>query len=442
MGSVPEGRSFMEQETNIKYTEAMSPWKDREALPTPARGSVALSAAIFLLACFAIPFSVLNESAAILLWAALCAAGFFFTRSARGLTGLTVGASFLGAILPAALLPLGLTYYPAVGAIIAAACVGVCAGAYYQTVTRRYWVLPVLALAASVGAYLATNEVLFAAMAFAILPAAILLAVATYLGEGATSAICFATGGLLVGVVGLIALWIGGSFGAPTPELLRGLLSEWKEGFVQAQIASRGELIALIDQQIASAGAGDNVSSMEALKASFESMMSDGMIRSSMDVMFNLIPAVLFLCCAIPAYLGQRLLNAAYNTNGMRAVVTLEAETFTVSLSAAILYVASLALSLLPTSGDGFLTMVASNLSFILMPALLIIGIRAFKQMIRTRGKSSRRVTWIVLIVFLLMASTGALYLGAFFGAYVRIMQAIGKGIQNKINRGNGSGTL
>ena len=431
----------MNQENEIKYNEAESLWKNREALPTPVRGSVALSAALFLLACFAVPFSLLNENAAIVLWAALCAGGFFFTRATRGLTGLTVGASFLGAILPAALLPLGVTYYPAVGAMIAAACVGVCAGAYYQTVTGRHWVLPVLALAAAVSAYFVTNDWLVAAMALAILPAAILLAVATYLGEGATSAICFATGGLILGVGTLVFLWIQRTYEVSSPELLRDLLNGWKEGFVQAQIQSRTELITMMEEQIAAAGEGDNIASMEALKASLESMMSDGMIRSSMDAIFDLLPAALFLCCAVPAYLSQRLLNAAYNTSGMRAVVTLEAETFTVSLSAAVIYVVSLMLSLLPTGGNGFLSMVAANLSFILMPALLILGVRAFRQQLRARGKKSRRGAILVLVLFVLVAATGALYLGAFFGAYVRIMQAIGKKLKDKLNRGNGSGT-
>ena len=401
----------MNQENEIKYNEAESLWKNREALPTPVRGSVALSAALFLLACFAVPFSLLNEMAAIVLWAALCAGGFFFTRAARGLTGLTIGACFLGAILPAALLPLGVTYYPAVGAMIAAACVGVCAGAYYQTVTGRHWVLPVLAIAAAVSAYFVTNDWLIAAMALAILPAAILLSVATHLGEGATSAICFATGGLILGVGALLILWIQRTYDVSSPELFRELLNGWKEGFVQAQIQSRTDLIAMMDEQIAAAGEGDNVASMEALKASFESLMSDSMIRSSMDAIFDLLPAALFLCCAIPAYLSQRLLNAAYNTSGMRAVVTLEAETFTVSLSAAVIYVVSLMLSLLPSGENGFLSMVAANLSFILMPALLIIGVRAFRQQLRARGKKSRRGAILVLVLFVLVAATGALYM-------------------------------
>jgi len=431
----------MNQANEIKYTEAESPWTDREAIPTPARGSVALSAALFLLACFAIPFSLLNEDAAIVLWAALCAGGFFFTRAARGLTGLLVGASFLGAILPVALLPLDTLYYPAVGTMISAACVGICAGAYYQTVTRRYWVLPILALAAAACAYVATRDWLFTSMALALLPAAILLAVATHRGEGATTAICYATGGLLIGVAALIVFWIAKTYGKPTPELLRSLLTEWKEGFAQAQIASRTELIAMIDERIAAVGGGENAASMEALKASFESVMSDDMIRRSLDAIFDVLPAALFLCCAIPSFLGQRLLNAAYTTSGLSRVVTPEAEFFTVSLPAAVLYAVSLFLSVLSVKGTGFLAMVASNLSLILMPAMLIIGLRVFKQMIRARSKSSRRLMWIILIVFLLMASTGALYLGAFFGAYVRIMQAIGKGIKNKMNRNNGSGT-
>ena len=397
-----------------------------------------MAAILFFLASATIPVAVYNENAAIVLWSLLIAVGFFFTRSSRGLIGLTVGVSMLGAILPGIFLPVDSLYYPVVGAIVAAMCVGVSAGAYFQTVTRLFWVLPILSALGAVGAYLLTEQWLLAVMALALLPATVALAVATNMGEGCTSAICYGVGGFLVSAVVLILLWIRQTYGALSVELFQSLPAQWKADFVAARIQSRETMMAMIDQQLAS-GEGlsaEVVESYEALKQSFASLMSDDVIRTSVEALFRLLPAFLFLGCSIPAFLGQRMLNAAYNTNGMSRVVTAEAEFFTMSLPSAVIYSVSLFLFMLPVKGMDFVSMVAGNLSLILLPGMLVIGFRSFKQLLGSKGTRSRRWITLLVIVMLLLATSGMLYLGGFFGAYVRIMQAVRRAIKKKMGQG------
>ena len=213
----------MNQASEATISEITNPWEDRASLPQPNRGSLAIAAALFFVSSASIPFAVFNENIAIVLWSLLIAAGFFFTRSSRALTGLTIGASMLGAVLPGILLPTETLYYPAVGAAVAAMCVGVCAGAYFQTVTRWFWMLPALSALSATGAYLVTGQWMMAAMALAILPAAIALSAATSMGEGCTTAICYCVGGFLVSATGLILLWLWQTYGAVNTELFRAL---------------------------------------------------------------------------------------------------------------------------------------------------------------------------------------------------------------------------
>lgn len=431
----------MNHTSESSFSEPTNPWKRPSALPTPARGSEILAAVLFLLSSAAIPFSLVNETVAIVGWSLLIAGGYFFTRRSRALMGLVIGVSLLGAFLPGVLLPLKTLYYPAVGAILASMCVGCSAGAYFQTVSKRFWVLPILSVISGVAAYAVTGDWLIAVTSLALLPAVLLLSVSTYMGDGCTTVICYCIGGLLGAVAVLIALWIWRTYGSLGPNLLRSLLDTWKENFVQAQIASRGELIAMIEERITSGELTEEaLATMETLKTSFSELMSDGVIRRSMDTVFQTLPAILFLCCSIPAYLAQRLLNASYTTNGMATVVTPESEFFTMSLPSAILYAVSLFLSVLAADGIGFLAMVASNLCLILLPGMLLLGLRAFKQQFGSRGAASGRVVTLLLIVMLCCATSGMLYLIAFFGAYMRIMQAIHRAMKKKMN-GGGSGT-
>ncbi len=431
----------MNQTSESAFSEPMNPWKQPSSLPKPARGSEVFAAVLFLIASAVIPFSLVNETVAVVGWSLLIAGGYVFTGRSHALMGSVIAVSLLGAFLPGVLLPLQTVYYPAVGASLASVCVGCCAGGYFQTVTKRFWVLPLLSLIGVAAAYAVTGDWLIAVMGLALLPAVLLLSVATHMGEGCTSVICYCIGGLLGAAAVLAALWIRRTYGSVSPSFVRSLTDSWKENFVQAQIASRGELIAMIDERIASGELTEEaISTMETLKQSFSELMSDGVLRRSMDSVFQLLPAIAFLCCAIPSFLCQRLLNASYATNGMGAVVTPESEFFTMSLPSAVLYAVSLFLSVLSVEGVGFLVMVASNLSLILLPGMLLLGFRSLKQQFGSKGAPSRKAVILIVIVMLCCATSGMLYLIAFLGAYMRIMQAVHRAMKKKMGGNGGSG--
>ena len=70
-------------EASEKLTsEYQSPWKKPSALPKPAKWSLPMAAVLFLLACAAIPFSLTDETVAIISWSLLTAAGFLTNRAA------------------------------------------------------------------------------------------------------------------------------------------------------------------------------------------------------------------------------------------------------------------------------------------------------------------------------------------------------------------------
>ena len=165
----------MNQASEPMSEDSRNPWKRQSELPTPANGSVALSAALFLAASAALALSLCYEYVAIVLWGALIAGGFFLTRRHRRITALTVAFSLLGAVLPGGLLPLDGYYYPVAGAMVAAVCVGCGAGTYFQTLTKNYWALPLLTIVAAGVAYLLTDQWLLAVLAVALIPAVMLL---------------------------------------------------------------------------------------------------------------------------------------------------------------------------------------------------------------------------------------------------------------------------
>ena len=427
----------MNQASEPMREESANPWRRQEELPIPERRSVILSAALFLVASAALALSFWNEYVAIVAWGLLIAGGFFLTRRFRRITLTVILLSVLGALLPGGLLPLEGLYYPTAGAVVAAACVGCGAGAYFQTVTKNFWALPLLALALSGGSYFLTGEWLYAVMGVALIPAALLISLSTRRGDPCVTVICCGVGGLLLSLLGILALWIWREQGSVGPSVIRSFLEGWKEHFAQVQIASREELLATVDQSLAESGISESTAaSLRSIRETLAKSMSDGVIRESIDTLFQMLPALLFLCCAIPAYGAQRWLNAAYATNGMGEVITPESEFFTVSLPSAALFL--LSFLIMSVGGASFVAMVAGNLCLGLLPCMCLVGLRYLRFRFRGNRLLSRRGGFLLLLPLFCCASSGILYLLGFYGACERIAQAAQRQIKKKM-RENGN---
>ena len=174
---------------------------------------------------------------------------------------------------------------------------------------------------------------------------------------------------------------------------------------------------------------------LDAFTDQINATMSDEALRLSVRQMIYLIPACLFLICAIPAYLAQRMLNASYTANGLREVVTPEAEFFTMSLPAAVIFALSYLLMLFVPISAELLYLVASNLCVMLLPGFLAVGWRTLRM--RLRGRFNGRMFPLLLLVAFCCLSLNLLFILAAFGACDRIFSAIRRGLIKKASDEN-----
>ncbi len=424
----------MDPITEEKINE-QNPWERYATLNKAPVGAQVLAAALFGLASLAIPVGFLWEAAAYLFAPALLiGCGFLLRRFRLQFWTITI-LSVLSCSLPGLLIPSTSPYsvIPGLGSLMAALTVGLFAGSFFQTVTRRFWLLGLLSVAAGGITYLVSGSIWLSLLSLSLLPAVLLLSIATNMGEYCTTAVCYAAAGIFLSavVVGVVAYW---RCGQPfTADALRSLLDSWQETLTRMQITSRDEVIAMMEE-LAQSGGGQMSSSATQLTDTLQSTMSDEMLRASIGQIFSLLPAAFLLSCLLPAYLAQRMLNTAYAANGMREVVTPESEFFTMSLPAAILFVLSAVLMLLTPADAGLFSFAVTNLTILLLPGFFLLGIRSLKT--RYAQPNAGRVLVILLLILFCCMSFNALLILAMLGAYDRVFSEIRRAIaKRQMNR-------
>ena len=428
----------MNEQSKAPQEELSNPWKDFAALNKPSRSTLTVAANLFGVASLAVPLSFYHDSIAIACWILLIFGCARLTRRQRNSTLLVIGASLLAAMLPGALFPVNGMFYPALGALTAAACVGIAVGSFFQTATRRFYVLIFAGATAAVVVYLVTDSLAMAAAALSLLPAVLLLSAATNMGEGCTSAICFAAAGLLLSCGVGAAVWLWRTQGSIQTETVNTVVNGWKELFIQNQIASRQEMLVMIEevklsQQELTAGMLEYLNN---IKEQLLNTMSDQMIRASVQQTFSMLPSIVVVACSIASFLAQRLLNGCYLTSGMDQVVTPESELLTVSLPAAVLYLIGI-MGVAFTESFTLVSVAACNLCVILLPILCMEAFRGFKRIFRPNPQRRRRPVLWILLLLLLFSTSGILYLIAGFGACERIYRALRRMLQSKLSGGD-----
>lgn len=414
-----------------------NPWKHFSSLPSVNHGSKIFAALSYLLASVAIPLGFYNPTVAIALWAALTVLGFCLVRSLHPLVWFTLGASALSGFLPSLFLPVQSigTFVPAAATLTAAMCIGLLGGAYLQTTVRNFGGLAILSVLAAGAAWIVGGSWHWGLAALALLPAVLLLSVATNMGEYCTTAICYATGGFLVCALTACLLGIWHLHGSVSVEGIRALLSGWQEQMLAMQFAERDALLASVEAMRLEEGGAQMSAYLDSLTSQIQSTMSDELLRASVRQMLHLIPSALFLVCAIPAYLAQRMLNVSYAANGLREVVTPEAEFFTMSLPAAVIFALSYLLMLfLPLSAE-LPYLAASNLCVMLLPGFLAVGWRTLRM--RLLGRWNGRIFPLLFLLAFCCLSLNLLFILAAFGACDRIFSAIRRGLLQKVSDEN-----
>lgn len=383
-----------------------NPWKSRETLNYPRPVALVPVAILFLLSSLELVFFHI-EIFSMITFGILCAGVIMILRVPRL------------SVLPllTAAIPVVMLRSFTLGAAVLAVIVGVASGAMLLTANRNIkWtvLLPVVAWAIS---YAVTRDAKLACMSLLILPAAVLLAVATKMHQRRTTAICMTVGGLLLSVVALLAAYLMQTYGSVSRDVLLTYFETQRLWLVDLMIAARDEAITLLQTQMGEQSA-ETVSSLL-------TVMSRENISMIISMLYNILPALIIVLTSILAFEAQSFLCGMYFANGMNAVLTPVSTGFTMSTASAILYLASFFL-LLFAPAEGLFSAVVENIYLILTPGLLLMGWTSTVLRWRmSRGMS--RPLFIILAVGLVLLSPASIpSLLAFIGAFTVIVSAIG----------------
>ena len=398
-----------------KATEQLQkPWQNRADLPAVAAKHRVPAAIACFVCALVIPLAT-NETYARILTAVLFVCVVFFVRT-RTHVGITLVAALLISLV------LGFSG----AAVFLAIVLGIALTAYLITIFERSYLAVLLPLLAFGAAYLWTRDLLLSSAALIFLPAAILLAVATLWEKGRTTAICFAIAGLLISALAITAVMIDRTQGGLTSETIRSAVENGREFVVTQLISARDSLLA----------ATSGVEMDEQMREAYDQLrvtMSDDVLRTTVGILFNVVPALVTMLCSILAFLAQMILNATYRRTGLDKVLTPAATTFTMSGTAAVLYMIAFVLILL-VSDSTMAGAVIQNVALILTPGFCVMGIYDLRQMLLRMRNHSRM--WFVIFLgasLCLCSGASALYVLAMWGAYGVVMHLLKEKLMQKM---------
>ena len=401
----------------MEEKEIQNPWKIRERIPSPRALPVVLSALALLLSCLQIaqPYGELLS---------LVAMGLLFAYAVlMARTPGVVVPLLLTAVIPTLF---GFTF--SVSAFLLSTVMGVASCAFLLTSVRRSFLFLLLPVGAFGIAWALTGDPLSACAAFAILPAALLLAFATRRGEARTSAIAFTAAGLAAvgGLVILIPLLLAArEAGTDVGSYLQNLCFE-------AVTTVRDELFALIE--------ADTELQTEAMQEQIRLLketLTDAGIREMLNtVILPLLPGFLLGLAAILSFLAQMLLTASYRISGMSAVVTKESCQLLMSIPSAALYMVAFFIFLFAPSG-GMVWAVAGNVFLMLLPAFLLVGARSLTVLF-FGARGGRMILLVSVLALFCCNFLGALMVLALWGASGTLLTPLRGWLRRKMDSQNG----
>ncbi len=407
----------------LSTADSRSVWKERNQLPAVPRMQVLLACAVCFLCALGLPFCLwkgLTDTAAawVSIGALIVLAAYVLrvSRHVAVIVAMLLGTAFFFAMTGGAV----------IGAVVLLLTVGVATGAFLHTVTGR----PYLTLACTAAAFVAMAIVsrvpLFATLAFAFLPASILVAVCTLCGGERTSIVCAAAGGLLLSLLAFAAVWIYGEAGSLHPNTVMAYMESLREALVGILQQVRDEMVAIAAEQSA------------ATAESFASLYTDELLRTTVASLFNVIPAIAIMLCSVLGFLGHTLLLALHDTAGLHAVNTVDTVRLRISLPAAIIYVVSFVLMLLlPETGVAYA--VVNNLTLILLPGLILLAVR--NLLFARREGAGRLMAPLLLMLALCCCSFGTPYLLALFGVSCAYRDFMHRMLIDKLRMGMSDGS-
>ena len=397
--------------------EWVNPWKSRDEFSAVDKRAILFSILALFLSALVIPLCHYEP----LCFAVLAYLFFYVVVMARSPLPVSI---LLVTVFAAVSLSSIFTYRFAVGALLLAMVVGVGATAFLLTVLKRGWITLLLPFAACIVAYLFTESAPLSLLSFAFLPAGILLALATRLGKGRTTAICFAEAGLLLALLAGLGFLLLRESREAGLELTQ-YISSMRESIFEAAVEFRTAMQSFLEE---------NPEMNDEMAGQLMSILTDEFFRESIRLVFNLLPAILCVLCSIIAFEGQLLLNASYRSVGWVRVLTPEARIFTMSLPAAVIYFVSFVITLFSKS-DSLAMAVIQNLNLLLMPGFCVVGTNLLLLSL-ARAKGGARLLFLVLAAALLCCNVGGgLYLLALFGANSVVLGVLTQRLRERAER-------
>lgn len=392
-----------------------NPRWDRTDFPDPRTLRLIPMTVLFAIACLSFPLSAVRF-APFLLAPLLVGGAGWLTRKRRGGFWLTLAFAAITAPVP--------IFGASLGFLILAASVGAFSGAYLFTVQGRPY-LPILGAAVAFAiSFALTRNAATACLAAFPLPSALLLGGAMLLGERRVPLIAAATAGLAVPPAIAVVWYVVRRTGAFNGGAILSITDGWKESMTAYLTKQYNTMLSVFRA---------DAETSTATTAMLEQMLSPAAIKTYVDSIFNLAPAFLIILCEIPAFLAQKMLNAAYTTNRLGRLVGLEVEFFAVGVPTAVIWSFVFLLSFFGTPTTNRFFAVTENLRYLLLPVVLVAGVRTVYLLYRQAGVGAKPFFWMVGIGLLCCSPASALSLFGLFGAYDTIMRSVRRSIARKL---------
>lgn len=378
----------------IKLMPDPNPWDDAAALPRMRLPSLLLLSFV-VIACAVFPAAPAPAPLYTLAMLVVCAgAQIIFVRS--------IGA----AVLSAAVFLCGTLGGSLVdGTTLLCLLTALAFGSFLITVARSPWLMfiPVTAYAVS---FLLCGDILTAALSLITLPAAGMLAYTTMKNSGRVGVICATS--FMFGLLCLFAFAIG-------YYRQSGALSF--SGIMQTLAQVREELIVTLQQDEYM----ERLRQMLAEQSSSEQPDMTALVRTAVELVFNLLPAIAVLLCNLIALAAQTLCNRTYIGSGMPAYVTQSSQLFIMSIPSAVLFFICAPVSLF-TLGSTMATAVMLNIAVILLPPMCIVG---FFKTVADLHRHASPFTVLLLVAGIICAPGALILCLAISGALTTIVRPI-----------------
>lgn len=282
-----------------------NPWKNRATLHKSSFGYTLGSMLVFFLCSLGLTLCTHRWGAVALIALSVLYIGWIVRRPS-----ITIGVLLTAALLSA--LGSGMV----VGAVFLAIVVGCMSGAFLMT-TQRVPILVTLLLpiAAAGVSFALTRNLELSLVALAFVPASICLAVATCKDCMRTKTLLACMGGFLLVIAGCVVYAIWRTTGGINHAAIVQFVDAVREAIVNYFLGQREALMQLIAEQA-------NAAQSAELYAQIEAVLSPEAIRLTVEELFNTLPALLTVACALLAFFSQMMLTAAYVTVGLEKAVT------------------------------------------------------------------------------------------------------------------------